>query len=333
MKKVIAVLLVFLMAFCSSLTTFAASVDSSNEASHLEESIATSEAEHDSRDENIVLDDNIKWAEIGSAIGPPPPVPEGLAEKEHLAEKYVAAKFAGNYEKAAELLIQQQEYDIALSNIGKANGVSKASLNGLVMEKSHAVMAAAAVQNSVTVTHYAQDTGYWCGFAMLQMLLKEVGITKTQTQIIQTIYNTTSPTKELPWYGNNGNSLSEYPSTTYLNGLFLGHVWFPYPTGAAGTKPPSSANVKTRVVSCIDSGFAPAALGLSTASDKLHPNYPSRNIGHWVAINRYLTSGNNIGIVDPANSPNVSWSTKPPKYYTVTLNKLTSFVKTKGIIW
>ena len=63
------------------------------------------------------------------------------------------------------------------------------------------------------------------------------------------------------------------------------------------------------------------------------PNYPAQTITHWLAIDGYSNSGNDIFILDPAKSDAVSWSGSISALYSVSSDKLAAFASSRGLIW
>lgn len=252
--------------------------------------------------------------EIGAAIGPAPSTPEGFFEKEIEAQLYVQAKFSGDYAKAATYLQKNSK----ARNVVEMNATVRAVSNRLT-----------------NMTQKSQETGYWCGFATLESVIEESGTNITQMDIVKAIKKTSSAssTASLDWYSIDGTATSQFPSSVYLNSLNLGFTWAPFPIGNAGANPASASTLSAKIISTVDKGWGCMALGSSTANNKLHPNYPSATIGHWVGIDGYGSSGSTIWIVDPANADAITWTTKPPSYYSIASSTLATFVSTRGIIW
>jgi hypothetical protein len=201
--------------------------------------------------------------------------------------------------------------------------------------------AAASYPSSVRlagVIQYAQETGSFCGPAAVKSLLKNEGITVSQTTLAGSSYLKTNTYGSTPWYITNGSTLSQYPVYNtlhaYISSSFL---YLPYPSGQLGAAPPA-AELKNRIMYTTSSGHAIIADGVSnssTSSTSHLPGYPTTsNISHWIVSDGYSNSGSSIWIVDPVSgASSVSWSGGVSRYYSITLTKFTAFVAPRGIFW
>lgn len=239
---------------------------------------------------------------MSGAPGTPPP---GYFEKEEKANLYYQAKINGNISVGRSALSDKNNF-----NTQSFYSTSK----------------------RLSMLQKPQDTGYWCGFASLESIIDYEGMDKTQTDICYDIYGTESSTQTLGWYENNSDTLDQYKGVSYLRDQ-TSFAYAPFPWAPVGTVAITADEVTTRIVSTIDGEHGCMALGESTTNNKLHPNYPNAKIGHWIAIDGYLNSGDDIYIIDSANSDAISWSVKPPSYYSITNSKLASFAASRGIFW
>lgn len=178
-----------------------------------------------------------------------------------------------------------------------------------------------------------QEKYNWCGYAAIQSLLDYEGISKTQNRIARDVYKTDY---SCPWYLSNGNDRSQFPVPVYLTDQ-IDFYYIPYPKGAAGTTDITGEDIDFRIVSTIDSGHGVMACGISYGNKKndpsILPGYPARKIGHWIAIDGYQDYGDEIWIIDPAKSEEVSWSDDISRYYSISADKLAAFSKSKGIVY
>ena len=270
----------------------------------------------------------VEPVEIGAAIGPPPPKPEGYDEKVAWADQYVQAKLSGNYALAANLLRQSAQTSIS------QRGYSANAYD--ILQADNALNIARAT-SKILMSMYQrpQETDSWCGFSALESVIEETGRNTTQTQIVKDITNSSyaSPSASLAWYSNDGSDASQYPASMYLNSLQMGFAWAPYPIGQAGANPATATQLSSNIISTIDHGWGCMALIQATDGSEWHDSYPVGFVGHWLGIRGYSSSGGIIKIVDPANSVHVGWAEKPPSYYDVSNTHLADYVADRGIIW
>lgn len=292
MKKLTAIIMAFVMLFVCSTVSFAAEL-SSVEA------------------ETIPVIENAPV--IGDFVSDPD-YDEFVRNRGELAERYVAAKQAGDIDACRAIMN-------ALDGAYAANA------------KNTQNIVTRAASNRLAIIQKPQETNYWCGYAAMKSLLDYKGVVKTQTQIAQQVYSTSSA---CPWYLTNGSSYSDFPVSTNLTSL-LGRTYTPYPYGQVGTVSIINESVKSRVITSIDEDYGVMGCGRSKASssDLSHlPNYPTNtNVDHWVAVDGYSNSGYSIHIVDPAKSSAVNFGSNIAAYYAVSLDKFCAFITHRGLIW
>ncbi len=232
--------------------------------------------------------------------------------KSELAKNYYEAKISGNYSLAESYL---------RSNEARTNFSNSIDLSSSTR----------AVSRTLNMTQYPQETSYYCGYAAIQSILARAGISKTQTQIAQESYSTSS---SLPWYISNYSSFSDYPAKVYLKNQ-TGYNYVPYPMAAAGSTSIAASDTEYRVVFTVDQYRGLLVAGISYATGNSHlPDYPSQSVNHWIAVGGYRSSGSTIEIVDPAaNSSAVWWSSYITSHYTVTSSNLSAYASARGIIW
>lgn len=185
---------------------------------------------------------------------------------------------------------------------------------------------------------YPQIKSYYCGPATAHMILKAMGITKTQTVLAGSNYLDTETYGETPWYITDGSSPSQFVMATTLNAIQSYKYYTPSPLGQAGSNPLTVTQCKSYVMSATSNGYGIALCGQSKANinDPSHlPGYPTnRNIGHWLACRGYYGSGNYIWLVDPAyGAESVSFSDNITGTYAITAEKYQAFIATRGMIW
>ncbi|GKX29998.1 hypothetical protein SH1V18_24780 [Vallitalea longa] len=240
-----------------------------------------------------------------------PQVAQKIHHKEMLADKYYNAKVSGNIE-------EMKNYKMQLAPVDKS---------------THSLKSTSSTSSRLSIYQVAQEKNYWCGYAAIKSLLDFEGVSKTQTTIAQEVYKTSN---SCPWYLSNGDSRDQFPVPNYLEDK-IGFYYIPYPYGAAGTTNVQASNIKPKVVATIDAGHGLMACGRSYGNISGHasilPNYPAKEIGHWLAIDGYKDSGDDTWIVDPAKSDAVSWGDNISKYYSITTDKLAAFVKARGLVW
>ncbi len=197
-------------------------------------------------------------------------------------------------------------------------------------QKARSVSSSAMYLN---INQVAQETNYWCGYAAIKSLLDYEGVSMTQTQIANEVYDAD---EACPWYLANGDSLSQFPVPNFLKRK-TNFTYIPFPYGGAGTTEITANDITTRVVNTIDDGHGVLACGTSYGASSGHasilPGYPASNITHWLAVYGYSSYGSVICIADPAKSSAISWSGNINRYYTVSATKLASFAHTRGLIW
>ena len=238
-----------------------------------------------------------------------------IMQKEQKALAYYRAKKAGNSALTKSLL---SEFD---SLNTKRSGFKVSSVNLLASAKR------------LSIYQVPQETGYYCGYAAIKSLLDYEGISKTQDDIADEVYNQDNA---CPWYLSNGDTRDQFPVPNYLTDE-IGFYYVPYPYGAAGATNVTASDIKPKVVSTIDNNHGLVACGRSYGNISGHasilPGYPAREIGHWLAIDGYKTDGDETWIVDPAKSSAVTWSSSITAYYSITTEKLAAYVKARGIVW
>ncbi|GHU52354.1 hypothetical protein FACS1894132_01810 [Clostridia bacterium] len=248
-----------------------------------------------------------------------------VAQKEEFAENYYALKSSGNYAEAKALL-------------NSANAMfSTNPTETQTFATPSTFTASYTMKRLATLGQRPQQTNFWCGYAAMESLLDYDYQDVTQTQIANWTY---SPSLACPWYLSNGNSTSQFPVAVVLTEK-IGFTYLPYPYGGVGATTLVSSNIKDKITATIDQNHGVLALGTSRKNksngteDASHfYGYPiNTDISHWVAIDGYASSGNTIWIVDPAKSPAVTWSDNISAYQSVSIEKLTAFAQTHGIIW
>lgn len=213
-------------------------------------------------------------------------------------------------------------------------------LTDLINEKENSLLMRSRASYPVNVRlsampQFPQEKSYYCGCSAVKSILANKGVSKSQAFLAGSSYLKTEYYGNTPWYITNGSSTSDYPVIVTLNNLQSFH-YAPYPSGSLGTAP-SQTELKNKIMFTTSQGYGVAACGKSksVASDLSHlPNYPAKDIGHWLSVDGYNNSGSEIWVIDPvANSPAISWSGNINPYYTRSLSRFTAFVSSRGIIW
>ena len=240
-------------------------------------------------------------------------------------------------EKEAAIFIPNDDWPDGCPVIGDGPFIPDPEMEAIIVEKEAAMFGqkseADPCSNDLAIPQMPQETEIWSGYAAIQSLLSFEGITKTQTQIANSVYSTDSA---CPWYLANENTLSQFPAAGYLNSQISGYNYVPYPYGDAGATPPTESELKTRVKYTINNGHGVLACGTSNAStahESHLPMYPAASISHWIVVKGYSSYGDNVLIADPVKSSAVSWSGSIEAKYDIPLSKLTASVAPKGIIY
>ena len=167
----------------------------------------------------------------------------------------------------------------------------------------------------------------------MKSLLDYEGVSKTQNQIASEVWSTQ---KALPWYTVNGSEKSQFPAATHMSD-YTGFNYIPFPYGAAGTSNLTASDIEPKVMATINNGHGLLVCGRSYGNIKDHasilPNYPAKEVGHWLACDGYKDNGATIWLVDPAKSDCVSWSGNITRYLSVSSSKLAAYANARGIIW
>ncbi|SCG83870.1 hypothetical protein DW1_2306 [Proteiniborus sp. DW1] len=238
-----------------------------------------------------------------------------IARKEQKAKEYYRAKMSGNSILASSILSE-----------------IKATYDEVANEPEYSLVPLYSGKR-LAIYQVPQEKDYWCGYAAIKSLLDYENINKSQSVIAEEVYDRYS---SCPWYISNGNSRDQFPVPNYLTDE-IGFYYVPYPYGEAGTTNIEASDIDWRIVSTIDSDHGLVVCGISYGNIKGHesilPGYPARKIGHWLAIDGYKLDGDEIWIVDPAKSDEVSFSDNISAYYSITSTKLAAYAKSKGIVW
>lgn len=238
--------------------------------------------------------------------------------------------------------------DGAPAQVGDGEFVADSEMLELIQEKENTVAeymerlnARSNYTNTVTsITQYPQETGNWCGYASLKMILASRGISIQQSSIVSEIGNVTGYSwydfnnEGCPWLMVSGSAVSDFPAAVYLNSK-LGYMEYaPYPYGAAGGTAITEADIRARIMYDIDNGHGVMVCGISQASGNSHINgYPQTSVGHWIVVRGYTGNGNIIRIADPVAASVVSWGGNINAYYELPIANLTAFAQPKGIIY
>lgn len=203
-------------------------------------------------------------------------------------------------------------------------------------EAAMSVSARAATKESNRIAgihQVPQETDYWCGYAAMKSLLDYEGVDMTQEEIA---IKTWTPDDACPWYKANGDSREQFPVPDIL-GKLTGHDYAPFPYGVAGATNLTASMITSGIIDTIEKGHGVLACGESyrryDKEGSRLPGYPASSIRHWVAIDGYKSYGNEIWIVDPAKSDQISWSGGIQRYYSISADKLASFATMRGIVW
>ncbi len=167
--------------------------------------------------------------------------------------------------------------------------------------------------NSVSITHYGQETGYYCGPAACKSVISVVN---------SSVPSQSTLASEL---GTNPSTGTEFGSTfeNVLNNYIPSHSYSVLYNW-------SNDVVDQSIRSDIDAGYGVIANGCSAASGESHiSGYPTNvDVWHYVAVYGY---GNDyFRICDPAsNQPGFNISSK----YNLKYSKFMEFTSQRGVIW
>lgn len=200
---------------------------------------------------------------------------------------------------------------------------------------------ARATARLLDIDQVPQERYNWCGYAAIKSILDSVNVSKTQTEIATDIRGANNIDSSCPWLWSHGDTIDQFPVPNYLNEEITANaetfLYIPYPFGNAGATILSAEDVKTRVMSTVDSGRGVLSCGDSRGDLGGHvsilPGYPARRVGHWIVIRGYLSNGDKVYIADPAKSDAVSFSDDISAYYTITTETLAAYASAKGIVW
>lgn len=194
-------------------------------------------------------------------------------------------------------------------------------------------MGRSATGKILSISQVPQETNYWCGYAAMKSCLDYEGISKTQTQIADETYKTSS---SLAWYTIDGEATEQFPAAVAMHN-YTGWGYRPFPFGTAGATPITAYDVEWRVKNTINNNHGVLVCGQSRGSSSGHPSilpgYPADNIGHWIGVKGYSSNASTIWVVDPAKSDAVGWSGSIDAQYSITSAKLAAFAQARGIIW
>ncbi len=193
---------------------------------------------------------------------------------------------------------------------------------------------AASSAKRLAIYQVPQERSYWCGYAALKSLLDYEGISMTQKEIAEELYD---PDKSCPWFTIYGTQVDQYYIPKYLNQKINDFNYAPYSPQLAGTNELNVSEVQERIVSTINQGHGVFVGGESyRAWDQKGsqlPGYPASLVRHYIAVDGYKSGGAEIWIVDPAKSDVIPWSDSISRYYSVPSEKLASYASAMGIVW
>ncbi|MBE6842291.1 MAG: hypothetical protein E7510_05625 [Ruminococcus sp.] len=143
----------------------------------------------------------------------------------------------------------------------------------------------------------------------------------------------------LAWYvgsKNTDSDQSKYPAGRALKAI-TGFNYIAYGCSTTGKSNLESSQVKSKLVSTINTGHAVLACGRSNSQGTSYmPGYPAGKYGHWIASDGYRDDGKQVWVVDPAGSNTgvlgSSWKSVFA-YYSVSIDKFTDFAWYHGILW
>lgn len=256
---------------------------------------------------------------IGEYIGDPE-LEAFVAEKEALAEQYYEAICSGDTERIASA---REKF----SNLEASHSLKRASFT----TNSNSRYGPPPSSYTISLTHYRQENGHYCGPATAYMILKKIGVKNiTQDKLASSLKTTINGTG---WYLSDYDDPSDYPMMTTLN-QYQGYKYYtPSPLGKAGKNPLPEIKVKSYVMSATSYDYPIALCGISKASGASHiPNYPSKNINHWLTCIGYSENGSKIRIDDPASQISQDFANVPNKY-NITSSNCKAFIEQGGMIW
>jgi hypothetical protein len=260
-------------------------------------------------DENYVIEKYIGDPELEAYV----------SEKQALAERYYDALCSGN----TEAIYEAQDAYEKLETSNNSNFTLYSNENNRYGNPPSSC--------TISLTHYTQENGHYCGPTTALMILKKIGVTNiTQYSLANSLGTNNNGTA---WYFTNGDSFSQFPMMTTLNNYQGYKYYIPSPMGAAGSNPLSEIQVKSYVVSATSYYYPIALCGISTASGNGHlPNYPSSSIDHWITCIGYNNYGDSIYVDDPASGYSSDFFNVPNKYY-ITSSNCSEFISPRGMIW
>lgn len=228
------------------------------------------------------------------------------SEMSHLYAKY---KEEGNYEMMIRILNkvygEDQERDAKIRR--EYMNPSKAERTTFNLQSAH----------TINVVQYPQETAYYCCPAACKSVIR--------------VKNSNPPSQNTlaSLLGTNTQGTGFGPSIPATLNRYITTV------GAYELKYFTNINdIRSNIHMTIDGNFALVANGLSELDNSYLPNYPKRQVYHYIAVRGY--DSNNIYIVDPAANTGLSemWEfSKVVPYYSVNERKFMDFVSPRGIIF
>lgn len=248
-------------------------------------------------------------------------------KKQAAAEKYYQALVSGDEKSILQSKIEFNKLATPNTDI-----VSRVNNRAVTAPTSYRVD---------NLYHVAQEKSYYCGPAAAKMILANLGVTRTQTQLAGSSYLKTEQYGSTPWYIQDSGNYTHYPMLMTLrncisesNGRYVAFIVSPM--APAGSSPLTVSQCKSYIVSTTsnsDTGVAIAGHSTTAANHQL-PGYPNQRIGHWLVSDGYTSNGDNIWIIDPAaNSSAISWSGSISRYYQISATLLCNYVTERGLVW
>jgi hypothetical protein len=169
-----------------------------------------------------------------------------------------------------------------------------------------------------------QIKSYYCGPATASEILKSKGKNISQSTAASKLMTETF--QGTPWYADDTN---KYVMQNCLN-YHLESTWY-YPLSA-----PNLSNLKSYVQTDVDCGYSVAANVVEMAYGLHLPDHPGNiTIYHWVAIDGYKDSGDNLHYAESVyGASSVNWYQNVTyAYYYFPASNFVTLLSDRGIIW
>lgn len=212
-------------------------------------------------------------------------------------------------------------------------------INNMMNYNNAIISPYAIIYPSINIYQNPQDTDYYCGYACLQSILEYHNIYKTQTEIANEAYSSSTA---LAWFNgiqSQATNINYYPAAIYLRSQ-IDHNYQPY-NSYFGTFNSTVLSKKVKYnIDVVEEGVL--ICGISYGNDyngSRLPNYPTnQNVSHWILSDGYAwdnvaQSMTAISFVDPAKSSAISWSGPVSAYSSTNVTRMYNFASSRGIIY